>query len=158
FRELGENALYRLEGGTTTVLAYPGQPFPGGVMTQIRGAAASPDGSIIVDAWTQRGESLLRFPAGGGAPAILLDSRGSMSLPGGGSARAVWFWPDAIAIDGAGRVVTHAYLTPPGSAIVRITPGGPAEVLAREGDRLGGETIAMILAGPGVSPSGIVAF
>lgn len=160
FRDFGGAAVYLRDAGSTTVLAFTGEQFPGGTIGAIVPVGASPDGSVLLLAWlTAGGQALLRVPPGGGAPSVLLSAEQALSLADpGGVYFGASFWVDRVAIDGVGRVILNLFLYPSGSAMIRIPPSGPAEILLRNGDPLGGETIQSLLATPGVSPSGKIAF
>ena len=158
-RDLAGTSLFRTETGGTTLLAWSGEQIPEGTIESIQAAGASPDGSVVCLAWlTWAGEVLLRIPPGGGTPSVLLGAGRAMTLPGGGTVWLGPFFPNVLAIDGAGRVVLNAAIFPSGSALIRVPAAGPAELLLRDGDPLGGGTVDGLVGSPGVSPSGSIAF
>src|SRR5262245_23748848 len=159
FRESGGTSLYLKEGGATSLVAWSGEQVPGGTIQTVRGARGLPDGSLVVQAYLTKGsETLLQVPAGGGAPSVLLGSQQPITMPGGAVTTLSGFWPDAPAIDGAGRIVVNAFLSDYGTALLRIVPGAPPEVLIHEGDPIFDANVVRLQGNPGVSPSGKIAF
>jgi hypothetical protein len=154
----GRTAVFKHAAGETTVLAYVGERYPGGTIAWIGDAVPAPDGSVIARASSAAGGyALLRLPAGGGAPEVLLAS-GQEVMVSGGTA-IVSYLLSSPAVDGAGAVVITAWIGPyPGMALIRVPPSGAPEVLLRDGDPLGGAAVRRFLSSPAVNASGTIAF
>jgi len=157
FADPAGTAVFRSDPGTTTVLAYVGERYPGGTIASLHDPVPAPDGSVIAMAASAAGGyALVRLPAGGGTPEVLLASGQELVVQGGTAAVGYMYSP---AVDGAGRVVVLAWLGDyPGAALVRVPPSGAPEVLLRDGDPLGGATVRRFLSTPGVNDSGTIAF